>query len=97
MALEDIEVVEYQMEYPTLNLEAKKNNEKLFDYGFLYCYAKECKRGFKVKKVNKTNSKGTKFTYTGIKDKSDFEEYKKVLTDMVNTFNKKYGTKLKAQ
>lgn len=97
MALDGLSVVEYQIEYPTLNLKAQKDDEKMFDYGMLYCYTKECEKGFKVKKVGKTTRKGTKFTYTAIKDKDDFEEYKKMLNEMISNFNSKYGTALKAQ
>lgn len=97
MATDGVYVLEYAIEYPTLNLKAKEDDEKTFDYGMLYCYSKECGEGFKVKKVGKTTKKGTKFTYTAIKDRYDFEEYKKVLNEMISNFNYKYGTNVKAQ
>ncbi|WP_084108655.1 hypothetical protein [Clostridium cavendishii] len=97
MSLEEVELLEYQIEYPTLNLVIKKDNKRMFDYGMLYCYTKECEKGFKVKKVNKTTKKGTKFTYTAIKNKQDFEEYKKMVNEMIDNFNMKHGSKIKAQ
>ncbi|KZL94344.1 hypothetical protein [Clostridium magnum] len=96
MAVDGIEVVQYQIEYPTLNLKEQKENEKAFDYGMLYCYTKECEKGFKVKKVGKITRKGTKFTYEVIKDKVDFEQYKVLLNKMIDDFNAKHGAKLKA-
>lgn len=97
MAIDGVCVLEYAIEYPTLNLKAKKDDEKVFDYGFLYCYSKECEKGFKVKKVGKTTKKGTKFTYTAIKDEHDLEECKKTLKQMISNFNYKYGANIKAQ
>lgn len=97
MAIDGVCVLEYAIEYPTLNLKAKKDSEKTFDYGFLYCYSKECEKGFKVKKVGKTTKKGTKFTYTSIKDQKDFKEYEKTLKQMISNFNCKYGANLEVQ
>lgn len=39
----------------------------MFDYEMLYCYSKECEKGFKVKKTSKVFITGTIFTYTEIK------------------------------
>lgn len=97
MATGDISVIEYQMEYPTLNLKHKQDNPMMFDYGMLYCYTKECERGFKVKRINKTTGKGTKFTYIAIKDDEDFEAYKTFVDKMIDEFNSKYGDAAKVK
>lgn len=95
MAIGGVKVFQYQIEYPYLNLNQQKEDERKFDYGMLYCYIKESEKGFKVKKVGKTTKKGTKFTYEKIKDNEDFEEYKALINKMVSDFNSKYGESLK--
>lgn len=86
-----MEVFEYQKEYPMLNLKFKKENEKDFENGLICCYILELENGFKVKKVNKTNNKGTKITYTKIKSEEENTEYMKSIDDMIDKFNEKYN------
>lgn len=93
--MRDVQVMGYGMEYPTLNLKLKNEDEKIFDYLVLHCYTKECEKGFKVKRIFKTTNKGTKVNYVAIKDKDDFEEYKKVIQKMVEDFNSKYKSDVK--
>lgn len=97
MLTDEIKLLDYEIHYPTLNLSLKKENEKAFDLQMIYGYLNECKRGFKVKKVSKTSTKGTNFTYEAIKDYEDFKKYKSFIDDEINKLNKKYGLHLYAK
>lgn len=93
----DIEVLEYQIQYPTLNLNLKKEDKMMFDFGIIYAHSNQCDKGFKVKKIFKTSKKGTKFTYESIKSNEDFEEYKSLINDMINKFNAEYEVSICAK
>lgn len=97
MSKDNMKVLEYQIHYPTLNSTFEKEDKMMFDLGIIYAYSNECGKGFKVKKVSKTSKKGTKFTYESIKSEEDFEEYKLLINDMVNKFNKEYDLQLCAK
>ncbi len=51
--MEGISVVEFQKEFPVLNLELSKN-EKDFERGIIAIHVAELEKGFIVKKINKT-------------------------------------------
>lgn len=90
----NISVFEYQINYPNLNLETLKKCKPLFNYGMLHVYIKECKNGFKVKKVGKTSKKGTKITYKPIKDETDFKEYKNKIEKMAEDLKLEFEEKI---
>lgn len=91
----DITVKEFSVEYPLLDLVFKEKNIQEYDLLILGIYTGKCKEGFKVKKIYKTNKKGTKVRYDAIKDKSDFTDYIEKVKKLVDIHNKQYGTNLK--
>lgn len=94
ITLADIQVMEYQVIYPALDLKLKKENQIAYDLGMIYCHTKEAERGFLVKKHTKTGRKGTKFTYISIKSSEQMDEYVISLNSMIDDFNKKYNMEL---
>lgn len=87
-----ISVQGYQMEYPPMNLEMLRTNERSFNMSLLVAHIEEAKKGFKVKRIGKTTKKGTKITYTAIENEEDLKKYGNKLRDLVKQFNEKYGT-----
>lgn len=86
------EVMEFQKEYPTMNLDLLKNNPKDYDLAILVAYEMETENGFIVKKQYKTTKKGTKFTYKGCKNKEEAKEYSLKLHELLKSYNNKYKT-----
>ncbi len=93
MGIENISVRGYSMEYPTMNLELLKTDEKSFDMCLIVVHLEEARKGFKVKKIGKTTRKGTKVTYAAIESKEDLDKCKKKISNLIDQYNKKYGTK----
>ena len=94
MASKDMQVsvVEFQKEYPTMNLELLKNNEKDYDISVLVAHEIETKNGYIVKKQYKTTKKGTKFTYKACTGEEEAKEYNLKLHELLKQYNKKYNT-----
>ncbi len=90
--MSDFEVIEFQKEYPTLNLNALKNNPKDYDMGILVAYSMETKRGFVIKKQFKTTKKGTKFTYKACNGEEEAKEYSLKCHELLKQYNEKYKT-----
>lgn len=95
MSKADITVKEIQIIYPLLNSDLKEESIKDYELAILGIYAEKCGSGFKVKKIYKTNKRGTKVKYEAIKDKDDFDNYIEKVKELINVHNEKYGTKLK--
>lgn len=93
--MEGIQVMGFQKTYPTVDLKMQQENEKVYKYSILLLYTFETERGFKVKKIGKATTKGTKVTYEVIKNEKDALEYKSFLEQKVKEFNDKWGTKIK--
>ena len=89
-----MEVMEYEIKYPNLDIQHLIKNKQLFDYDLIAAYVKEYEKGFKVKKVGKTHRSGTNFTYMQIADEKEIEEYKKTLMEMINSYNNKYEAQI---
>ena len=85
---------EFQKDYPAVNLYLKKEDEKGYDYTMLLLYLGELGKGFKAKRVNKTTKKGTKVTYSLIKSKAEFADYKAFIQVEVDKFNEKWKSDL---
>lgn len=47
-----------------------------------------------VKRINKTNSKGTKVVYRAVQNNEELDDYINFLKKLVEEFNKKYGVKI---
>lgn len=91
----EIQVMGFSKTYPTVNLKMQREDKKGYDYAILVLHAIETENGFKVKKINKTTSKGTKVTYEVIKSEGDALDYRKLLEQKVEGFNDKWGGKMK--
>lgn len=91
----DIQCIEFQKEFPTINLKMQKENEREYEYSMLVLYTLETEHGFMVKRIGKTTSKGTKVNYIPFKSKEDVRKYSELLESKVKAFNEKYGTDLK--
>lgn len=88
--MSEVQVMGFQKTYPTVNLKMQED-KKGYDYAILVLHAIEIENGFKVKKINKTTSKGTKVTYEVIKSEEDALKYKGFLDQKVTEFNDKWG------
>lgn len=93
--MSDIQCIEFQKEYPVVNLKMKKENEKQYEYSLLVLYTLETERGFMVKKIGKTTNKGTKVNFIPFKSDEDVKKYKALLQDMATKFTAKWGTNVK--
>lgn len=93
--MSEIQVMGFQNTYPTINLKMQRENKKGYDYSILVLHAIETGNGFKVKKINKTTSKGTKVTFEAIKNEKDALDYRNLVDQKVKEFNDKWGTKMK--
>lgn len=82
--------VEFCKNYGGINLEFKKNEPKQYDIAMIAIHLEELKNGFMVKRINKTNSKGTKVVYRAIKDEEELDNYVSFLEELVEEFNKKW-------
>lgn len=91
--MNNVSVMEFQIEYPVLNLELSKN-EKEFERGIIAIYVAELERGFIVKRINKTTKKGTKVTYKSCKSDEEADKYIKKINSLIDEFEKKYNTNL---
>ena len=88
----EIQVIEFQKEYPSINLDLMKNNPKNYDMAIIAAYTVEVEKGYIVKKVGKTYKKGTKFTYKPCESEKEAKKYREKLEELLNDYNKKYGT-----
>lgn len=93
--MEGIQVMGFQKIYSAVDLKMQQENEKVYEYSILLLYTFETERGFKVKKIGKTNRNGTKVTYEVIKNEEEAIEYKKLLEQKVKEFNDKWGANIK--
>jgi len=89
-----MEVLEYEIKYPNLDIQTLIKDKKLFDYEVIAAYTKEYEKGFKVKNVSKTHRTGTRFTYIKMDAKEELEQYNNFLDEMINGYNNKYDTKI---
>lgn len=92
--MSEVQVMGFQKTCPTVNLKIQED-KKGYDYAILVLHAIEVENGFKVKKINKTTSKGTKVTFEAIKSEKDALDYKSLLEQKVKDFNDKWGTKIR--
>lgn len=92
MAIEDINVQGYGMEYPPMNLKLFKTDKKTYDMCVITAHIEGINNGFKVKKIGKATKKGTRITFTTIKSKEDLKQYSIKIRELLNQFNKNYGT-----
>lgn len=72
-------IVSYRREISLLNSKLFKENLEQYNAIRDYVEIQEFNEGFKIKKVNKPTSKGTKITFEIIKDE---EEYQKCYKDI---------------
>lgn len=86
--------MEYEIEYPSLDIKKLIKNKQLFDYDIIAAYIKEYEKGFKVKNSSKTYRNGTKFMYIKISGKEELEQYNMFLSEMINGYNNKYNTEI---
>lgn len=89
-----MEVLEYEIKYPNLDIQMLIKDKKLFEYQLIAAYTKEYEKGFKVKNVSKTHRTGTKFTYIKMNAGEELEQYNNFLHEMINGYNKKYDSEI---
>lgn len=89
-----MEVLEYEIKYPNLNIEKLIKDRQSFDYEVIAAYIKEYEKGDKVKKVGKTHRTGTTFTYIKIDNKEELEQYNNLLNEMIKDYSNKYDTQI---
>lgn len=89
--MNDVVVIGFQREYPTINLELMKSNEQMYDMAILVVYTSELERGFIVKKQFKTTKRGTKFTYKACKNEEEAKEYSLKVQELLRRYKEKYS------
>lgn len=89
-----MEVLEYEIKYPNLDIQMLIKDKQLFEYQLIAAYTKEYEKGFKVKNVSKTHRTGTKFTYIKMNAGEELEQYNNFLHEMINGYNKKYDSEI---
>lgn len=86
-----IKIMEFTKEYQAVNLKLLNDNEKIYDLAILCLYCFETERGFRVKKIYKTNRAGTKVRYRAIEDPKEAQEYVKMVKNKIKEFNQKWN------
>lgn len=89
--MSDVTVIGFQREYPCINLDLMKIDEKAYDIAILIAHTLEVEKGFIVKKQYKTTKKGTKFTYKACKDEEEAKEYVLKVHELLNQYKGKYN------
>lgn len=88
----NIEVIEFQKEFPIMNLRLMKDDKAKYDMSILIAYTLETERGFIVAKQYKTTKKGTKFKYKACKNEEEAKEYSLKLKALLDKYNEEYNT-----
>ncbi|MSU01911.1 hypothetical protein [Tissierella pigra] len=86
--------MEFTKTYSGINLDFQRKDAKGYDYTMLLIYLNELKKGYKVKRINKTTKKGTSVVYSLIKSKEELAEYENLIKCKVQEFNKKWNCDL---
>lgn len=90
----EVRVLEFRKDYSNLNIEMMEECKALYDFSILYIHVCELEFGFKVKRIGRTTSKGTRVTYEALKDESDFNKYEKKIKEMQLKYKESYGDKM---
>lgn len=93
--MSDVQCIEFQKEYPVVNLKMKNDDEKKYEFSLLVLYTLETERGFMVKKIGKITRKGTKVNFIPFKSDEDVKNYRDFLLEKSKAFTEKWGTKVK--
>lgn len=83
--------VEFCKNYGGVNTTFKKNKPKEYDIAMIAIHLEELDNGFIVKRINKTNSKGTKVVYRAVQNNEELDDYINFLKKLVEEFNKRWG------
>ena len=86
-----VQVIEYQTEYPSVNLNMVKL-PKIYDMSIIVLYTMKLEKGYIVKNIGKTTRKGTKVTYKVIESEEELKEYIKKVNKIIEDYNNKYNT-----
>lgn len=87
-----IKVLEFQKEYPSINLDLQKQSEEMYDLAIVWVYMSELGNGYMVSRRRKTYKKGTKFNFKPIESEEELQSYFKTIMDFINALNNKHGT-----
>lgn len=87
-------VLEFSKLYRTLNTDLMKEDEFLYDFGILYIHTAEANSGFRVKKINKTNKKGTLVYYKVMSTSEEIDEYKEDMDILISEHMKKHPERI---
>ena len=82
---------EFVTEYPSLNLKLKEEAKQIYDLYLIGVYIAEYGKGFRVKKVYKTNKKGTKVRYKAILSEEELDEAREEIRKLIEEYHRKYG------
>lgn len=88
---DEVRVLEFRIEYPSLNLELQKEKPYLYEFSLLMMNAIELKKGFKVKKILKPTKECTKVTYEGVVDSGDIKTQHDILEKRLKDLLKEYN------
>lgn len=87
-----IKVLEFQKEYPSINLDLQKTSQEMYELAIIWVYMSELKRGYMVSKRRKTYKKGTKFNFKPIESEEELQNYFKTIIDLISSLNDKFKT-----
>ena len=91
----EIMLDEFIIEYPSLNLKLKEEAKQIYDLYIIGVYIAEYEKGFRVKKVYKTNKKGTKIRYKAILTVEEFNEVSEEIKRLIKEYQNSYDIKPK--
>lgn len=74
-----ITVEAFQMEWPHLTKKQQEQNPLIYRYALNYIKSRKALEGFKAKRINQANTKGTKITFERMKTATEMAEYAREL------------------
>lgn len=76
-----IKVAGFQMEWPHLTKKEQEENPLMYQYALSYIKSKKALEGFRAKRINKANSRGTKITFEAFESIEEAGAYMKELNE----------------
>ncbi len=80
--MDGVQVIEFQMEYPKLDLKLFKTEPKKYKLGLNYLIFQELPKGYRPTRIYKATKKGTKVKYKLIKTIEEVREYQESINAM---------------
>lgn len=90
MKTDEVELVGYNLVYSDLNLNLKKGQPYLYDFGLILMNALELKKGYKIRKIHQPTKDYTRVVYEKAKDEYEIQSQHQLLDDRLKALLKEY-------